>query len=156
MTPSQWYIWYHTTYDMLRQTACPFGCIQEFWRQVQRLDRDQCVGEHDRCTRLDQSTAVRTGTRSAQAQQSLTNAGGVGDWPSLDRHEDIGVSLADHAENTTGPLFVGLSKILGAPAPLCHADRVRCPRSCTIQLPVRQSSPGENAAGTRRRLNGHR
>ncbi len=84
------------------------GCIQEFWRQVQRLDRDQYVGEHDRCTRLDQSTAVRVGIRSAQAQHFRDNDGSVGDWPSLDRHEDIRVNLAGHAENTTGPLLAGL------------------------------------------------
>jgi len=29
----------------------------------------------------------------------------VQDWHSLDRHEDIRVRLADHAANTTWPLF---------------------------------------------------
>jgi len=50
---------------------------------------------------------VQTGMRSAQAQHSLDNDGGVGDWPSLDRDEDIRVSLADHAKNATCPLLAG-------------------------------------------------
>ena len=54
-------------------------------------------------TRLCQSTAVQTSARSTQAQHSRDNDGSVGDWHSLDRHEDIRVNLADHAANTTCP-----------------------------------------------------
>ena len=37
----------------------------------------------------------------------LDDDGSVGDWPSLDRHADIRVNLADHAANTTCPLLAG-------------------------------------------------
>jgi len=63
--------------------------------------------EHACWTRLCQSAAVQPCIRSAQAQHFPDNDGGIGDWPSLGRHEDIRVNLADHTENTTCPLLAG-------------------------------------------------
>jgi len=76
-----------------------------------------CFGDGPASSTGDSSPrgrALQTGTGSAQAQQSRDNDGGVGDWPSLDRQEDIRVNLADHAENTTYPCSLA-SKVPAAP-----------------------------------------
>ena len=84
------------------------GCIQQFWRQVQRLRHDKCFGDHARWTRLCQSTTVQTVRGSGGPFPWATaQAERVQDWPSLDRQEQFRVNLADHAENVTRPLRTG-------------------------------------------------
>ena len=96
----------HKSIRNSKRDACPWaGRILA--DKCGTFDTTKCAGEHAHWSRLGQSTAMQTSTRSAQAQHSQNNDGSVGDWHSLDRHEDIRVNLADHAKNTTCPLRAG-------------------------------------------------
>jgi len=99
---------------------------------------------------------VQTCTRSAEAQHARDNDSGVGDWPSLERYEDIRMRRADHAANTTclllaSPASTGLTMRQGHAVQESNTNTRIGPRR-PLRTPIGPRRPLRTPIGPRRPL----